>query len=155
MHARVTGAALVGAALLTACGGAVPSNLGVNVEAGGRLAPCPSSDNCVSSDATTEMHRVEPFRLNGSPQEIWPQVRAVVEAMSRTKIVTSDDAYLHAECTSRVFRFVDDLELHLRPDDGIIAVRSASRIGRGDLGVNRKRVEALRQRLAASGLLRE
>jgi len=75
--------------------------------------------------------------------------------MSRTKIVTSDDAYLHAECTSRIFRFVDDLELHLRPDDGIIAVRSASRVGKGDMGVNHKRVESLRQRLTSSGLLRE
>jgi uncharacterized protein (DUF1499 family) len=62
--------------------------------------------------------------------------------------------YLHAECASAVFGFVDDLELQLRASEGRIAVRSASRLGRSDLGVNRRRVEALRSELARQGVVR-
>ena len=64
------------------------------------------------------------------------------------------DDYLHAECRSALFGFVDDLELHLRASDGIIAVRSASRLGYGDLGVNRRRVESLRSALARQDMVR-
>ena len=69
----------------------------------------------------------------------------------RTEIVASSPGYLHAECTSALMGYVDDLELHMRPSDGVIAVRSASRIGYGDMGVNRKRVEDLRTDLAGNG----
>jgi uncharacterized protein (DUF1499 family) len=63
------------------------------------------------------------------------------------------DDYLHAECRSALFRFVDDLEIQLRPGEGIAAVRSASRVGYSDLGVNRKRVESLRAELAEAGVV--
>ena len=62
--------------------------------------------------------------------------------------------YLHAECRSAVFGFVDDLELNLRPAEGIIAVRSASRLGYSDLGVNRKRIETLRTALIRQGIVK-
>jgi len=65
---------------------------------------------------------------------------------------TSD--YLHAECRSAWFGFVDDLELHLRPSEASIAVRSASRLGYSDLGVNRRRVEDLRASLIGRQVLR-
>ncbi len=71
--------------------------------------------------------------------------------MPRTRIVTESPEYLHAECRSSVFGFVDDLELQLRPSDGIIAVRSASRLGHSDFGVNRKRIETLRNALIKKG----
>ena len=151
MPLRLAGVTLASLALLTACGGTMPPNLGVRT--GGRLAPCPTSDNCVSSDATTAQHRIDPFRLNGEAEEVWSRVRAAVEALPRTSLVSSDTGYLHAACKSRIFRFIDDLELHLRADEGIIAVRSASRVGRSDLGVNRRRVEELRQTLTEAGLL--
>lgn len=80
-------------------------------------------------------------------------LREVVEAMPRTKVVRETDRYLHAEATSLVFRFVDDLELLLGDGDELV-VRSASRLGRSDLGVNAKRVEALRDALTERGLLR-
>lgn len=80
-------------------------------------------------------------------------IRAVVESMSRTTVVEQRGAYLRAEARSLVFRFVDDLELLLTDDDELV-VRSASRVGRSDLGVNARRVEALRERLAEAGLLR-
>jgi uncharacterized protein (DUF1499 family) len=75
--------------------------------------------------------------------------RVVVEAMDRVTVVTANDSYLHVEARSAVFRFVDDVEFHLRPKDGIIAVRSAARVGHGDMGVNRERIEAIREALRA------
>jgi uncharacterized protein (DUF1499 family) len=68
-------------------------------------------------------------------------------------VITESDNYLHAECESAVFGFVDDLELHLRSLEGVIAVRSASRLGYSDLGVNRRRVERLRAMLARQGVV--
>ena len=77
-------------------------------------------------------------------------VHAAVAGLARTKIITQTDDYLHAECSSAVFGFVDDLELHLRPAQNLIAVRSAARLGHSDFGVNRKRVESLRSLLTAA-----
>jgi uncharacterized protein (DUF1499 family) len=74
--------------------------------------------------------------------------------MPRTAIVTETGDYLHAECRSAMLGFVDDLELHLRPGAGIIAVRSASRTGRSDFGVNRSRVEDLRAALIKRGIVK-
>jgi uncharacterized protein (DUF1499 family) len=76
-----------------------------------------------------------------------------VAALPRTKIVTATDDYLHAECRSAVFGFVDDLELHLRPAQSSVAVRSAARLGRSDFGVNRRRVENLRSILQRQGVV--
>ena len=79
-------------------------------------------------------------------------MRDAVAAMPRTRIVEERPGYLHAECTSRIFRFVDDLEL-LRSETGDrVDVRSASRVGYGDWGVNRARVESLREALVAAGV---
>jgi uncharacterized protein (DUF1499 family) len=112
---------------------------------GGRLAPCPRSPNCVSSDAADAEHGIAPLAL---------AAREAVAALPRTRIVSEGGDSLHAECRSALFRFVDDLELQLRPAEGVIAVRSASRIGYSDLGVNRRRVEALRSALRARGAVR-
>ena len=80
-------------------------------------------------------------------------MRDAVAAMPRTTIVEERQGYLHAECTSRIFRFVDDLEL-LRSETGDrVDVRSASRVGYGDWGVNRARVESLREALVAAGAI--
>ena len=136
---------------LCACSGERPTDLGV---ADSRLAPCPSSPNCVSSHATDKEHRIAALELAVEPAEAWKAVREVVSELSRTRIITATDDYLHAECTSRLMRFVDDLELQLVSDRGTIAVRSASRVGHSDLGVNRERVESLRASLAARGVVR-
>src|SRR6185503_3811873 len=108
----------------------------------GTLPPCPNKPNCVSSLAPDADHRVEPFTLAG--ENGWAALRGVVAAMPRTKIVDERPGYLHAECTSRIFRFVDDLELQRSGTGSRVDVRSASRVGYGDMGVNRKRVESLR-----------
>jgi len=94
---------------------------------------------------------VPQFQLVVPPDEGWRAVRTAIEGLPRTKIVSSTDDYLHAECSSAVFGFVDDLELHLRPAEKLIAVRSAARLGYSDLGVNRKRVESLREVLRERG----
>ncbi len=117
------------------------------------FAPCPDSPNCVSSQAPDPRHRVQPFHLALPAQQAWAMVQATVNGMKRTTVVASTADYLRAECRSAVFRFVDDLELQLHPDQGIIAVRSASRTGYSDLGVNRRRVEKLRAELVRAGVL--
>jgi uncharacterized protein (DUF1499 family) len=136
--------------ILMACAGARPAHLGV---AAASLAPCPDSPNCVSSDAADAAHAIPPFDLAAPPQQAWRAARAALEGMPRTRVVTDTGSYLHAECTSAIFRFVDDLELQLRASEGRIAVRSASRLGRGDMGVNRRRVEELRTLMAREGAL--
>lgn len=136
---------------LTACAGSLPPNLGVGPSG---LAPCPSSPNCVSTAALDDRHHVPPFQLTIGPDEAWRAMREAVAALPRTRIVDESPDYLRAECRSAIFRFVDDLELHLDPAAWRIAVRSASRVGHSDLGANRRRVEALRASLAARGVLR-
>lgn len=150
---RYTAAGLLSMALLPlfACSGQRPTHLGVFDH---QLAACPSSPNCVSSDASDSAHHVAALKFNGDANQAWQRARQAVLELPRTHIVTDMPDYLHAECQSAVFGFVDDLELHLRPADGIIAIRSASRLGHSDLGVNRKRVETLRQALIKSGLSR-
>lgn len=132
-------------------GGTRPASLGVR---DGRLAPCPASPNCVSSDARDAAHAMEPLRFAQPPEKAWRAIREAVAALPRTAFVTETEDYLHAECRSALLGFVDDLELHLRPAEGIVAVRSASRVGYSDLGVNRKRVEELRATLRARGVVR-
>ena len=112
-----------------------------------RLAQCPKSRNCVCSDAVDPQHHIEPFQLKVNLERAWAAAQSVVRALPRTTLVTVTTDYLHAECRSGSWQFVDDLELQLRPSTGVIAVRSASRIGYFDLGVNRRRVERIRTAL--------
>lgn len=116
-----------------------PTNLGVRDD---RLAPCPAAPNCVSSRAADAGHRVEPLAL-GDPASAMAVLREIVGQMPRTRVVNSTDTYLHAEATSLVWGYVDDLELLIVPDERKIHLRSASRTGYSDLGVNRRRVQAL------------
>jgi uncharacterized protein (DUF1499 family) len=135
---------------LFSCSGTRPVNLGIK---DGRLSVCPASPNCVSSDAADGAHAVAPFQLVVSSPDGWRVVRKIIEELPRTEIISSTDDYLHAECSSAVFGFVDDLELHLRPAGNLIAMRSASRLGHSDFGVNRKRVESLRAALRDRGVI--
>ena len=111
----------------------------------GRLAPLPRRPNAVSSQADDPGRRVAPLHYAGDADAAWHRLRSVVEAMPRSRVVREESGYLHAEFTSRIFRFVDDLELLLDEDARVIHVRSASRVGHSDLGANRRRVEALRR----------
>lgn len=107
----------------------------------GRLRPCPDTPNCVVSEG--ERPSIAPLTFTGDAADSWQAARSAVEALGGT-VRTDDGGYLWATFTSRIFRFVDDLELRLDADGGAIHMRSASRVGHSDLGVNSKRVEALR-----------
>lgn len=123
-----------------------PGNLGIHA---GRLADCPRTPNCVGSSAGDAAHRIEPLHFTGCADAAFARLRRFVAESPGAAIITADDRYLHAEFTSRLFRFVDDVEFLVDADAGVIHVRSASRVGKSDLGVNRARVEALRERFAA------
>lgn len=114
------------------------------------LAPCPNSPNCVSSLAQDATHRVEPLPLDGSPEEALARLREIIEAMPRATVDEVGQTHLKARFRSRLFRFVDDLDLVVDAQAGRIHIRSASRVGKSDLGVNRSRVEAIRARYLAS-----
>lgn len=132
-------------AWLTGCSsGRLPSNLGVTE---GRLASCPSSPNCVSSEATVAEQRVEPLRYDGDAAPARARLLDVLNGMERVRIVQSTDDYLYAEFRSAVFGFVDDVEFYFSPP-GTLQVRSASRTGYYDFGINRERVETLRVRFS-------
>jgi len=123
-----------------------PTNLGVR---DGKLAPCPTTPNCVSSQSLDPKHQIEPFTYTSSPTEALAKLKTVIQAMPRTKIVAETDNYLYAEFTSAIMGFVDDVEFSVDEVAKVIHVRSASRLGQSDLGVNRKRVESIRAKLNA------
>lgn len=106
----------------------------------GQLSACPSSPNCVSTEANaTQGNRVEPL-----PADVWGRIPAAIEAMGGT-VTRQERRYIATEFTSNLFGFTDDLEFRLAED--AVHLRSASRVGHSDMGVNRARVEALRDRL--------
>ena len=133
--------------LLVACSS---SNIGAQ---NSQLKPCPSSPNCVSTEATDSKHLLPPFKIKGSATVAWEELQKQVGHLPRTRIVVANSNYLHAECRSALFGFVDDLEFLLRPEQGDIAIRSAARTGFYDFGVNRKRIEALRTMLLNQGVI--
>ena len=125
-----------------------------------RLKPCPKSPNCVSSFASDEGHRITPFPFTGTAAESLARVKAAALSFPRTRVVEEAPGYVHLTFTSAIFRFVDDVEFRIDEAAGLVhvefeadeatktmQVRSASRVGRSDFGVNRKRIEAIRERL--------
>ncbi|MDX8407852.1 MAG: DUF1499 domain-containing protein [Mariprofundaceae bacterium] len=112
----------------------------------GRLSPCPDSPNCVSSEASADdaMHFVEPISFQSTRSNVvWHTLSRVIEQQGG-EIVESSDDYLHAIFTSRIFRYIDDVEARLDTGAGLIHLRSASRVGHSDLGANRQRIKAIR-----------
>jgi uncharacterized protein (DUF1499 family) len=116
---------------------------------GDKLRPCPDSPNCVSSQSSDPRHAIAPIRYEGTAEEGRELLIDVVSGMKRSRIVICEKLYLHAEFTSAFFRFVDDVEFLLDDRKKLINVRSASRVGYSDFGVNRKRVEEIRRRFDA------
>jgi uncharacterized protein (DUF1499 family) len=113
----------------------------------GTLEACPESPNCVSSLSTRPQHAVAPLAFTGSADQVRRKLLGVIRAMPRTRILRDDGRYLHVEFTSAVFRFVDDVEFLIDEHQRIIHVRSASRVGYWDLGVNRRRIENIRRKM--------
>jgi uncharacterized protein (DUF1499 family) len=109
------------------------------------LAPCPASPNCVSSQAGDHDHFTEPLRFTGDAGAAWARLKSALDTESRLTIVEDTGSYLRAEARSLIFRFVDDVEFLLDTEAGVIQLRSASRAGYSDFGVNRRRVERIRK----------
>jgi uncharacterized protein (DUF1499 family) len=121
-----------------------PDNLGVS---GGRLAPCPHKPNCVSSQAKPgSPHCVKPLRFQGDARTALERLEQIIRALPRTTLVERRDDYLYAEFSSALLGFVDDVEFYVVPQEGVIHLRSASRMGYSDFGVNLARVEDLRRK---------
>jgi uncharacterized protein (DUF1499 family) len=119
-----------------------PEGLGV---VDGRLAPCPDSPNCVSTRAVDPEHRIDPIPFDGTTEQAVSQLKKAIATIPRMRIVNEQDGYIRAEATSRIFRFIDDVEFLISGDEKLIHARSASRVGHSDLGVNRDRIERIRQ----------
>ena len=109
-----------------------------------RLLPCPSSPNCVSTQAQDADHAIPPVRYRKSRVEAKETLKEVIRSLPRTKLVEEDESYLHFEFTSLLLRFVDDVEFLFDDETKTLHFRSASRTGYGDLGVNRTRMEQVR-----------
>ena len=125
-------------------GGCGQGRTDVSTGSGTRLAPCPGSPNCVSSLEEPGRSRVEPLPFRGSPEQAIRILRECLIAEAGAEIVDEEGPYLHATFTSALFGFVDDVECMLSAEEQQIDVRSASRLGWWDFGVNSRRVERLR-----------
>ena len=134
---------LVVTVILMAC----PTNQNMKPEeTDGELSPCPKSPNCVSSLSEDKSHYVAPLTYEATLEEAREKLISVMNSMKRSKIVTAEIDYIHATFKSALFGFVDDVEFSFNDQKKIINLRSASRMGYSDLGVNRKRVEEIRKR---------
>jgi uncharacterized protein (DUF1499 family) len=142
------------AARLGAFAGRMPGDLGVR---DGKLKAPSRTPNSVSSQAELwpeapqrDYARIAPLPLAGDAKATIARIAAVVEALPGARIVERRDDYLYAQFTTAMMRFVDDVEFWVDPAAGVVQLRSASRVGRKDFGVNRARIEAIRERLAAA-----
>lgn len=159
MHVVIWLALAVVAVLLAARFGAfagrIPSDLGVR---DGKLKPPARTPNSVSSQADLwpdaprkDYARIAPLPLQGDAKATIARIAAVVEDLPGTRIVEQRDDYLYVQFTTALMRYVDDVEFWVDPAAGVVQVRSASRLGSKDFGVNRARIESIRARLAAAG----
>jgi uncharacterized protein (DUF1499 family) len=126
--------------VLVVQGSPMPNNLGVQE---GRLANCPDTPNCVSSYATDSEHGIDPISYQGTQEEARIALLEVLNNLPRSTIITQNGDYIHVELRSRLMRFVDDAEFYFA-EPGLIHVRSAARLGQGDMGANRGYIEAIR-----------
>lgn len=124
-----------------------PQGLGLHQ---GKFKPCSWKPNCVNSmtDAKADPgHAIAPFKPKGDVHAAWAALVKLLSGRPRVTLVTHEKDYLYAEFKSAGMGYVDDVEFHLDDAGGLIHVRSASRLGIRDFGVNRSRVEALRGEL--------
>ncbi|MDJ0510749.1 MAG: DUF1499 domain-containing protein [Crocosphaera sp.] len=119
--------------------GTRPKNLGVN---NGKLMACPGTPNCVNSQSSDNQSKIDPL-----PMMAISDLKKIIESMERTTIIEATENYLYAEFQTPLMGFVDDVEFYCDTDEKVIHVRSASRLGKSDLGLNRKRVEEIRAKL--------
>ena len=131
--------------------GTPPADLGVR---NGKLKPPSMTENSVTSQAALypdhpqrKYADIAPLALKGDGPATLAKIKAIVDGMEGAQVVKSEPGYLYAQFTTKLMKYVDDAEFWFDPAANVIQVRSASRVGRGDLGVNRKRIEAVRAAL--------
>jgi uncharacterized protein (DUF1499 family) len=122
------------------------ANLGVS---NGKLAPCPDTPNCVSSQSDDQRHYLPPISYSTSQAEAQERLMELIRSMSRTSIIAEEPGYVHVVFRSRVFRFPDDVEFSFDDAARVIHFRSAARLGTYDLGVNRKRMQRITRAFAS------
>jgi uncharacterized protein (DUF1499 family) len=115
----------------------------------GSLRPCPQTPNCVSSEVLDGSKKISPFRYSLAAETAWAKLKTDIETTGG-KVLLQEQNYMWATYTSRLFRFVDDMEFRMLPEEKIIHVRSGSRVGKSDIGVNRKNVEKLRKQFTST-----
>ena len=125
------------------CSAPRPNNLGLK---NNLLLSCPKSPNCVLSQASDQKHQIHPIHYTSSVEIAKERLNQVILSMIDTRIITQNKVYWHVEFTTRWLRFIDDVEFYFPESEALIHLRSASRSGYWDLGVNRKRVEEIRSR---------
>ncbi|RTZ82115.1 MAG: DUF1499 domain-containing protein [SAR324 cluster bacterium] len=125
------------------CSAPRPDNLGLK---NNLLLSCPKSPNCVLSQASDAKHKIKPIYYATSVEAAKEKLIKVIQSMDGTRIITQDEVYWQVEFTTRWLRFIDDVEFYFPESEALIHLRSASRSGYWDLGVNRKRVEEIRSR---------
>ncbi len=128
------------ALIMVHCSGTRPQHV---AEGHDKLAPCPETSNCVSTQAKDEKHRILPLTYSTDTKTAMRILKDVIQTMKRTEIIAEQEDYLYAEFISGFWRFVDDVEFSFDVDNKLIHFRSASRLGKGDFGVNRKRMEKI------------
>ncbi|MBN1549331.1 DUF1499 domain-containing protein [Candidatus Babeliales bacterium] len=117
--------------------------LGVN---DGSLTPCDSQWHCViTQNVNGEKPNAEPLTYHCSRQEAQQTLKDILSKFTRTTVVEERPGYIHAICESRLWKFIDDVEFYLPPDLSVIHIRSASRTGIYDFGVNKRRVKRLKR----------
>uniref|UniRef100_A0A8J7A7S9 DUF1499 domain-containing protein n=2 Tax=Desmonostoc muscorum TaxID=1179 RepID=A0A8J7A7S9_DESMC len=117
------------------------SSLGVD---NGNLSSCPASNNCVVSQNADAKHAIDPIAYHVDRDAAKKTLLKVLTVVPRTEVIEQTDNYIHALSKSRIFQFTDDVEFYFPPNESVIHVRSASRVGESDLGVNHRRVEQIR-----------
>ena len=149
----VLAAVVLGSARLGLFAGNASTNLGLRE---GKLKPPSKTPNSVSSQANLwpdhpqrSYAAIAPLPLKGDGPATIARLVQIIEGMAGAQVVERKPDYLYVQFTTQLMRFVDDAEFWFDPVAGVIQVRSASRVGRGDLGVNRARIEGIRARLAA------
>lgn len=130
---------------LVACTGTRPENLGVD-PVSHQFRPCPKSPNCILTQSSDKQSTIEPLKYDSTLtlKEVATNLVETAKQMKRTNIVVEKDDYVYVEYTSKLFRFVDDVEFWIDTTAHIVHFRSASRLGKSDLGANRKRMENFR-----------
>ncbi len=136
------------ALLISGCSGERPPHLG---SVNSHLADCPLTPNCVSSFSKDPEHQISLLQFASTPEQLIEDLKTILHETEEAHIITIGEHYIYAEFTSKVFRFVDDVEFLLDPQTQTLHFRSASRIGHSDLGVNRERIETLKAALAQKG----